>query len=122
VTGPLGNALGGSTRGVLGPLLGNEEERMEIVGGKNKDSYSGPEKIAGKEQVSRVFDISEGGKANVIWCRRDRIRWDWIRVGGGGLKRRVRGRRRVGDIWGCKKLDYEYLKLGVYQKRQSIRL
>jgi hypothetical protein len=28
----------------------------------------------------------------------------------------------VGDIWGCKKLDYEYLKLGVYQKRQSSRL
>jgi hypothetical protein len=82
---------------------------MEIVGGKNKDSYAGPEKIAGKEQVSRVFDIIEGGKANVILYRRGRIRWGWIRVGGGGLKRRegVRGRRRVGDIWGCKKLDYE---------------
>jgi hypothetical protein len=32
-------------------LLGNEEERMEIVGGKNKDSYGGPEKIGGKEQT-----------------------------------------------------------------------
>jgi hypothetical protein len=51
VTGPLGNALGGTTRGVLGPLLGNEDERMEVVGGKNKDSYAGPEKIGGKEQT-----------------------------------------------------------------------
>ncbi|KAF2827863.1 hypothetical protein CC86DRAFT_369084 [Ophiobolus disseminans] len=51
VTGPLGNAVGGSTRGVLGPLLGTDEERMEVVGGKNKDSYEGPEKIAGKEQT-----------------------------------------------------------------------
>jgi hypothetical protein len=32
-------------------LLGNEEERMEVVGGKNKDSYAGPEKIGGKEQT-----------------------------------------------------------------------
>ncbi|KAH4199524.1 hypothetical protein HBI56_045240 [Parastagonospora nodorum] len=51
VTGPLGNALGGGTRGVLGPLLGSEEERMEVVGGKNKDSYAGEEKIGGKEQT-----------------------------------------------------------------------
>jgi hypothetical protein len=118
---------------VLGPLLGNEEERMEIVGGKNKDSYAGPEKIAGKEQVSRVFDISEGGKANVILYRRDRIRWGWIRVDGGGLKRRVRGRRRVGDIWDCKKFgneeemeltlnEFSNCKIGVYQKLQSNRM
>lgn len=52
VTGPLGNALGGTTRGVLGPLMGNEEERMEVVGGKNRDSYdSGPDKIGGKKQT-----------------------------------------------------------------------
>ncbi|KAF2657668.1 hypothetical protein K491DRAFT_594624, partial [Lophiostoma macrostomum CBS 122681] len=52
VTGPLGNAVGGSTRGALGPLLGEEQERSEVLGGKNKDSYeSKPEKIAGKEQT-----------------------------------------------------------------------
>lgn len=51
MTGPLGNALGGTTRGVLGPLLGNEDERMEIVGGKNKDSYEGKESLGGKEQT-----------------------------------------------------------------------
>jgi hypothetical protein len=51
ITEPLGNALGGATRGALGPLLGNDDERMEIVGGNNKDSYNKPEKIAGKEQT-----------------------------------------------------------------------
>ena len=51
VTEPLGNAAGGLTRGAIGPLLGNKEERMEVVGGDNKDSYNRPEKIAGKEQT-----------------------------------------------------------------------
>ncbi|KAF2683777.1 hypothetical protein K458DRAFT_304367 [Lentithecium fluviatile CBS 122367] len=52
VTGPLGNALGGTTRGALGPLLGKKEEKSELLGGNNKDSYeSKPERIAGKEQT-----------------------------------------------------------------------
>jgi hypothetical protein len=51
VTEPLGNAVGGTTRGALGPLMGNEDEKMEALGGKNKDSYNKPEKIAGKEQT-----------------------------------------------------------------------
>ncbi|KAL1800941.1 hypothetical protein ACET3X_001283 [Alternaria dauci] len=54
LTGPLGNALGGTTRPALGPLLGHEDERSELLGGKNKDSYeSTPEKIAGKEQTGQ---------------------------------------------------------------------
>lgn len=52
VTQPLGKAVGGTTRGALGPLLGEDHERMEAVGGKNKDSYEHkPESIAGKEQT-----------------------------------------------------------------------
>ncbi|EMD94960.1 hypothetical protein COCC4DRAFT_52803 [Bipolaris maydis ATCC 48331] len=51
VTGPLGEGLGGTTRGALGPLMGHEDERSELLGGKNVDSYSKPEKIAGKEQT-----------------------------------------------------------------------
>ncbi|KAF2247132.1 hypothetical protein BU26DRAFT_342652 [Trematosphaeria pertusa] len=52
VTQPLGNAIGGTTRGALGPLLGEKDERMEVIGGNNKDSYEHkPEKIAGKEQT-----------------------------------------------------------------------
>ncbi|KAF2266429.1 hypothetical protein CC78DRAFT_531548 [Lojkania enalia] len=54
ITTPLGNAIGGTTRGALGPLMGEEHERMEIIGGQNKDSYaSKPEKIAGKEQTGQ---------------------------------------------------------------------
>lgn len=52
ITGPLGNAVGGITRPALGPLMGNKDEKMEIVGGENKDSYrTKDEKIAGKEQT-----------------------------------------------------------------------
>ena len=52
VTQPLGNAVGGGTRGALGPLLGEKQERSELIGGYNKDSYEHkPEKIAGKEQT-----------------------------------------------------------------------
>ena len=51
VTGPLGNALGGTTRSALGPLMGEEKERSDYLGGKNKDSYEGPEKIGGKQQT-----------------------------------------------------------------------
>lgn len=31
--------------------MGHDEERSELLGGKNEDSYSKPEKIAGKEQT-----------------------------------------------------------------------
>ncbi|KAF2274760.1 uncharacterized protein EI97DRAFT_99369 [Westerdykella ornata] len=52
VTKPLGDAVGGTTKPALGPLMGTKEERMEIIGGDNKDSYlHRPEKIAGKEQT-----------------------------------------------------------------------
>ncbi|KAF1364577.1 hypothetical protein EJ07DRAFT_172606 [Lizonia empirigonia] len=52
LTGPLGNAVGGATRPALGPLLGEDHEKSELLGGKNKDSYeSKPESIAGKEQT-----------------------------------------------------------------------
>jgi hypothetical protein len=45
VTGPLGNALGGTTKPALGPLMGHEEEKSEYLGGKNVDSYDKPEKV-----------------------------------------------------------------------------
>ncbi|KAJ4376761.1 hypothetical protein N0V86_006878 [Didymella sp. IMI 355093] len=52
LTGPLGSALGGTTRPALGPLMGEKHERSELLGGDNKDSYeSKPESIAGKEQT-----------------------------------------------------------------------
>ncbi|KAF2749871.1 hypothetical protein M011DRAFT_280515 [Sporormia fimetaria CBS 119925] len=52
VSEPLGKGLGGTTRGALGPLVGQQHERSEVLGGDNKDSYEHrPEKIAGKEQT-----------------------------------------------------------------------
>ena len=54
VKGPLGNAVGGITKPALGPLMGNKDERAEVVGGNNKDSYRHKEeKIAGKEQTGQ---------------------------------------------------------------------
>ncbi|KAL6707484.1 hypothetical protein ACN47E_004054 [Coniothyrium glycines] len=54
VTGPLGSTLGAATRPALGPLLGTDEEKMEVLGGKNKDSYeSKPESLGGKEQTGQ---------------------------------------------------------------------
>ncbi|KAF2437792.1 hypothetical protein P171DRAFT_467470 [Karstenula rhodostoma CBS 690.94] len=53
ITGPLGNALGGTTRGALGPLLGEKEERSEVLGGDNVDSYSKKESLGGKEQTGQ---------------------------------------------------------------------
>lgn len=63
VTEPLGNAVGGLTRGALGPLLGNDDERMEVVGGNNVDSYNKPERIAGKEQTGQnPLGLDETGR------------------------------------------------------------
>lgn len=39
VTKPLGDTLGGATKPALGPLMGKQEEKMEALGGENKDSY-----------------------------------------------------------------------------------
>lgn len=52
LTGPLGNAVGGTTRPALGPLMGEKHEKSELLGGDNRDSYEHkPESIAGKEQT-----------------------------------------------------------------------
>lgn len=64
MTGPLGNALGGVTRPALGPLMGEDHEKSELLGGKNKDSYeSKPESIAGKEQTgSNPLGLDQTGR------------------------------------------------------------
>ncbi|KIW09182.1 uncharacterized protein PV09_00113 [Verruconis gallopava] len=46
VTGTLGEALGGVTKPALGPVLGSKDEKMEALGGDNKDSY-----IHGKDTI-----------------------------------------------------------------------
>ncbi|KAI8932932.1 hypothetical protein NX059_010403 [Plenodomus lindquistii] len=73
LTGPLGNALGGTTRGALGPLMGTEEEKSELLGGKNKDSYAGEEKLGGREQTGEnPLGLDQSG------------RWGFEEEGGAG--------------------------------------
>ena len=46
VTGKVGDTLGGATKPVLGPFVGGKDEKMEALGGDNKDSY-----VHGKDTV-----------------------------------------------------------------------
>lgn len=51
VTKPVANSVGSIIRPVAGPLVGEHEEKMEILGGGNKDSYvHKKESIGGKVQ------------------------------------------------------------------------
>jgi hypothetical protein len=53
---------------------------MEVVGGKNKDSYAGPEKIGGKEQTGdNPLGLDQSG------------RWGFEDEGEGGKKEQVKG-------------------------------
>ena len=52
ITMPLTNAVGGITKPVLGPIAGSKDEKMEVLGGNNKDSYEHTkESIGGKLQT-----------------------------------------------------------------------
>jgi hypothetical protein len=52
ITKPLTNAVGGITKPVLGPIVGSKDEKMEVLGGNNKDSYEHTkESIGGKLQT-----------------------------------------------------------------------
>ena len=51
VTGPLGNLVGEATRGTLGPFLGNREERLEILGGEDKENRKQGQENSGESEV-----------------------------------------------------------------------
>jgi hypothetical protein len=52
VTKPLGDVLGSVTKPALSPVLGSKEEKMEALGGDNKDSYvHGKDTIGGHLQT-----------------------------------------------------------------------
>jgi len=51
ITKPVGNAVGGITKPVLGPVTGTQEEKAEVLGGGNKDSYEqGKQSLGGGVQ------------------------------------------------------------------------
>merc|ERR1711981_584299 len=53
VTGTVGNVVGGVTKPVLGPIVGGKDEKMEALGGENKDSYvHGKDTVGGHMQTA----------------------------------------------------------------------
>jgi hypothetical protein len=64
ITKPVTNAVGGITRPVVGPFTGNKEEKMEVLGGKNLDSYEhGKDSMGGREQTGdNPLGMDQSGK------------------------------------------------------------
>lgn len=56
--------VGGITKPVLGPLAGKQEEKMEVIGGENKDSYAhGKDKLGGRLQTGEnPLGLDDTGK------------------------------------------------------------
>jgi hypothetical protein len=52
ITKPITDTVGGVTKPALGPIAGTQDEKMEVLGGNNKDSYEHTkESIGGKLQT-----------------------------------------------------------------------
>ena len=64
VTKPLGNAVGGITKPALGPVTGTHEEKAEVIGGNNKDSYEhGKQSLGGRLQTGdNPLGLDQTGK------------------------------------------------------------
>ena len=54
VTKPIGDTLGGVTKPALSPFMGHKDEKMEVLGGDNKDSY-----VHGKDTVGGHMQTGE---------------------------------------------------------------
>jgi hypothetical protein len=64
VTKPVTNVVGGVTKPALGPIAGEEDQKMEVLGGKNVDSYEhGKEGLGGRVQDSEnPLGLDQSGK------------------------------------------------------------
>jgi hypothetical protein len=64
VTKPLGNAVGSVTKPALGPVTGTHEEKAEVIGGKNVDSYEhGKQGLGGRLQTGdNPLGLDQTGK------------------------------------------------------------
>jgi hypothetical protein len=52
VTKPVTKGVGSLTHPVLSPVTGNKEEKAEVIGGNNKDSYAhGKDSVGGRLQT-----------------------------------------------------------------------
>ena len=54
MTGKIGDTLGGATKPALGPILGTKDEKAEVLGGDNKDSF-----VHGKDTVGGHLQTGE---------------------------------------------------------------
>jgi hypothetical protein len=61
---PLTNAVGGITKPALGPVAGTKEEKAEVIGGDNKDSYEhGKDSLGGQLQTGdNPLGLDQTGK------------------------------------------------------------
>lgn len=64
VTKPLANTVGGITRPALGPVTGEKEEKAEVLGGNNKDSFEhGKDSLGGRLQTGdNPLGLDQTGK------------------------------------------------------------
>ncbi|KAF2404311.1 hypothetical protein EJ06DRAFT_578967 [Trichodelitschia bisporula] len=64
LTKPIAKGVGGITRPVIGPATGHKEEKMEVIGGNNKDSYvHGKDSLGKREQTAdNPLGLDQTGK------------------------------------------------------------
>ncbi|KAF2098031.1 hypothetical protein NA57DRAFT_76828 [Rhizodiscina lignyota] len=69
VTKPLGNVVGGITKPALNPIAGENDQRAEVLGGGNKDSYVHGKQSLGKQEqtADNPLGLDQTGK----WGFRD---------------------------------------------------
>jgi hypothetical protein len=61
---PITNTVGSITKPALGPIAGTKEEKAEVLGGDNKDSYEhGKDSLGGKLQTGdNPLGLEDTGK------------------------------------------------------------
>jgi len=64
-TKPITSTVGGITKPALGPVTGDKSEKMEVLGGDNKDSYKhGKDSLGGRVQdAENPLGLDQTGKS-----------------------------------------------------------
>jgi hypothetical protein len=64
ITKPITGAVGSITKPVLGPVTGTQDEKMEVIGGKNLDTFEhGKDGLGGRVQDSEnPLGLDQTGK------------------------------------------------------------
>jgi hypothetical protein len=64
ITKPVGSVVGSITKPALGPIAGTKDEKAEVLGGNNKDSYEhGKQSLGGQVQTGdNPLGLDQTGK------------------------------------------------------------